>query len=72
MALSPSASYRKQGASIKSPAGINPVSAPHHHREQADRLRELAEMQKNQTVREDLLRLADQYDRLANSVAGQR
>ena len=50
--------------------------APHeraaHYREQATRLRELAEAETGQKLRQDLLSLADQYDALACGVPVQR
>jgi hypothetical protein len=42
-----------------------------HYRQQAMRLRELAEMETDQAVRVDLRDLAEKYEALASSVAGQ-
>jgi hypothetical protein len=42
-----------------------------HYRQQAMRLRELAEMETDQAVRADFRDLAEKYEALASSVAGQ-
>jgi hypothetical protein len=42
-----------------------------HYRQQATRLRELAEMETSQKVRADLLDLAGNYEALAGSVEAQ-
>jgi hypothetical protein len=43
-----------------------------HYREQATRLRELAEAETGHKLRQDLFSLADQYDALARGVTVQR